>query len=112
MIGDQLYLKGLKKNNLDLITKASQIFPFDRDLLVGPAQYYFKNRLIDNNAIHIYKDALKYDPYSVQFLGVYGQLEFLYGNKNKALIVKNTLDKIAPNSNAYKRIIYLTQGLK
>ena len=85
---------------------------FDKDILVGPAQYYSRNQRIDNNAIYVYKKALKYDPYSVQFLGIYGQLEFFYRNKNNALMVKHTLEKIAPNSNAYKRINDLTKGLK
>ena len=102
----------MKENNLNLIFNAADVFPFDKDILVGPAQYYSRNQRIDNNAIYVYKKALKYDPYSVQFLGIYGQLEFFYRNKNNALMVKHTLEKIAPNSNAYKRINDLTKGLK
>lgn len=81
-------------------------------MLVGPAQYYSRNRVIDDKSLYYLRDALKYDPYSVQFLGIYGQLEFFYRNKNNALMVKHTLEKIAPNSNAYKRINDLTKGLK
>lgn len=87
------------------------LFPFERDILVGPAQFFYKYKIANKEAIEVYKDALKYDPYSVQFLGVYSQLEFLIGNKNEALIAKQTLEKIAPNSNATKRINDMMKGL-
>ena len=109
---DQFYLKGLKTQNLFYINMAKQLFPFNKDILVGPAQFYFRYKIANKDALNIYKETLKYDPYSVQFLGVYAQLEYLIGNKNEALIAKQKLEKIAPNSNALKRINVMMKGLK
>ncbi len=107
--GDQLYLQGLKQNNFLKFQVASYIFPFEREILIGPAQFYFRNKLAD---LKIYKEAIDYDPYSVQFLGVYTQLEYLAGNKNEAIIAKRKLERIAPNANVLKQIKELMKGLK
>ena len=91
---------------------AKSIFPFERDIIIGPAQLYYKYKIANQEALNEYRNILKYDPYSVQFLGVYIQLELLIGNKNEALIAKQKLEKIAPNSNALKRINDMMKGLK
>lgn len=98
--------------NLDKIIQARDVFPFERDILVGPAQFYSREKLVDTKTLYYFRDALTYDPYSVQFLSVYGQLQILNKNGNEVLIVKNRLEKIAPNSNGLKRINDLTKGLK
>jgi hypothetical protein len=112
ILGDQLYLKGLKEGNAIKLEVARHFFPFEREILIGPAQFYYAHKIRDNNTFGYYKEVLKYDPYSVQFLGAYLQLEYLIGNKNEVLIKKQKLEKIAPNSNALKRINELTKGLK
>ena len=112
LIGDNLFLNGLLTRNLDKIIQARDVFPFERDILVGPAQFYSREKLVDTKTLYYFRDALTYDPYSVQFLSVYGQLQILNKNGNEVLIVKNRLEKIAPNSNGLKRINDLTKGLK
>lgn len=88
---------------------AKFIFPFEREILIGPAQLHFSQKIADRD---IYKEALKYDPYSVQFLGIHIQLEYRYGNKNEALSAYRKLKLIAPNSNVLKRINETTKGLQ
>lgn len=112
LTSDQFYLKGIKDQNLVYLNIAKTIFPFDRDIIIGPAQLYYKYKVANKEALAEYKDILRYDPYSVQFLGVYIQLELLIGNKNEALIAKQKLQKIAPNSNILKRINDMMKGLK
>lgn len=112
IIGDFIYLQGIKERSFLKFQIAQFIFPFDRELLIGPAQYYFKEQKLDNDTIIYLKKALKHDPYSVQFLGVAAQLEFYYGNKNEAVLMKKQLEKIAPNSNALKRINEIMKGFK
>ena len=109
---DQIYLKGLTQRNLIKLEAARLIFPYEREINIGPAQLNFINRKIDQNALQTYKDALYYDSYSIQFLGVVTQIEFLIGNKNEALIYKQKLEKIGPNSNILKTINEFTKGLK
>lgn len=70
------------------------------------------NKLTDTKSLYYYEEAVKYDPYSVQFLGAYIQFEYLTRNTNEALMVKQKLEKIAPNSNALKQINELTKGSK
>lgn len=111
-VGDQIYLKGIKSKDLIQLYIASTIFPFEREILIGPAQLYYSSRIIDNNTLAILRNALIYDPYSIQFLGTVIQLEYLSGNKNEALILKQKLKKIAPNSNALKRINEIMKGFK
>jgi hypothetical protein len=112
LAADQFYLKGLKESDLIKLEVARHIFPFEREILIGPAQFYYRAKIIDSKTLSYYKEVLKYDPYSVQFLGVYTQMEFLTGNKNEALIGKQKLTRIAPNSNAAKRVNDLMKGLK
>jgi hypothetical protein len=83
---------------------ATYFFPFEREILIGPAQFYFREKIANANSVSVYKDALKYDPYSIQFLGVAIQLDYIYGNKNEALIGKQKLQKIGPNSKVLKQI--------
>lgn len=90
---------------------ARYLFPFEREILIGPAQFYFRGKIINDNSLAVYKDALSYDPYSVQFLGIYIQLEYNYGNKNEAMLAYKKLKAIAPNSNVLKRINETTKGL-
>lgn len=87
------------------------MFPFEREILLGPAQFYFREKIVNYNSHLAYKEALKFDPYSIQFLGVVAQLDYLYGNKNEALINKQKLKMIAPNSNVMKRINETLKGL-
>ena len=112
LIGDQIYLIGLKEQNFIKLDVARYFFPFEREILIGPAQLYFQNKILDNWSLYYYKEALKYDPYSAQFLGVYIQLLYLTGNKNEASISKQKLKQIAPNSNVLKQINETMKGLK
>ena len=111
LIGDQIYLKGLTQQNVIKLEVARYFFPFEREILIGPAQFYFRGKIVDITTLAQYKEVLKYDPYSAQFLGVYIQLEYLYGNKNEALKSKQKLKLIAPNSNVLKRINETMKGL-
>jgi len=88
------------------------LFPFEREILIGPGQLQFKQQIIDTNSLAMYKEILAYDPYSVQFLGVYIQIEYLYGNKNEAKAYYKRLKLIAPNSNVLKRINETMKGLQ
>jgi len=101
----------LKERSLLKLEVARFFFPFEREILIGPAQFYFREKLIDNNSLNIYKSAIHYDPYSVQFLGIYIQLEYHYGNKNEAKAYYKRLKLIAPNSNVLKRINETMKGL-
>lgn len=88
------------------------VFPFEREILIGPAQFSFMNQIATVEALELYREAIKYDPYSIQFLGVVTQMEFLINNRNEAKIHKQKLEKIGPNSKILKKINEYTKGLK
>jgi hypothetical protein len=112
ILGDWVYLKGIQQGNFVKLEVARYLFPFEREILIGPAQLQFRQQTIDTNSLALYKEILTYDPYSVQFLGVYVQLEYLYGNKNEAKLAYKKLKLIAPNSNVLKRINETMKGLQ
>ena len=112
ILGDWVYLKGIQQGNLVKLEVARYLFPFEREILIGPGQLQFRQQTIDTNSLALYKEILTYDPYSVQFLGVYVQLEYLYGNKNEAKMAYQKLKLIAPNSNVLKRINETMKGLQ
>ena len=112
ILADQVYLKAIQQGNFVKLEVASYLFPFEREILIGPAQLQFRQKTIDTNSVALYKEILTYDPYSVQFLGVYVQLEYLYGNKNEAKLAYKKLKLIAPNSNVLKRINETMKGLQ
>lgn len=88
------------------------VFPFEREILIGPAQLYFVNKIATKESLALYKEALDYDPYSIQFLGAVTQIEYLMNNRNEAQIYKQKLEKIGPNSKVLKKINEITKGLK
>jgi len=88
------------------------VFPFEREILIGPAQFYFANKIATKEGFDLYKEALDYDPYSIQFLGAVTQIEYLMNNRNEAQIHKQKLEKIGPNSKVLKKINEYTKGLK
>lgn len=110
MIGDQFYLQGIKTKDVAKLEAAKLLFPFEREILIGTAQLYYANKILDDRTLYYFKDVLRYDPYSVQYLGAVSQLEYLNGNKNEAIVIKTQLEKIAPNSNVLKAINDLMKG--
>lgn len=100
--GDQFYLKGIKEQNLLYLIIAKSVFPFEKELLVGPGHLYLISQTINLEAKNEIKDALKYDPYSAQFLSVYAQYLNIFNDKKEALIYLEKLKLISPNSQMTK----------
>lgn len=104
LIGDQIYLLGLKENELAYFKLSKRIFPFDKEIITGQALTLIRNRIINEQVYFALKDALKYDPYSVEMLGMYIQYANMTRNKNEASMSFKKLQKIAPNSNVLKEL--------
>ena len=88
---------------------AKNVFPFEKEILVGPGTLYTTSQVITVEAKDEIKDSLKYDPYSVQLNGVYIQYALIF--KDKYDLEFELLKKISPNSNMTK-IIYDKLKLK
>lgn len=86
------------------IKSARYLFPFEKEILVSEALILIRNK-INGKAVYLnLKEALEYDPYSAEMLGMYTQYAAIFGNKNEATIAYNTMKKIVPNSNSFKQL--------
>lgn len=104
IVGDQFYLKGVKEQNLFYFQVAKEVFPFEKEMLVGEALILIRNKIVNEQVALSLKKALIYDPYSAEMLAMYAQYANLYGNKNEALMAFKKLEKISPNSNVLKEM--------
>lgn len=102
--GDQLYLKGLKERNILPFELAAFVFPFDKDILIGPSEFRITNKILDENTYRTLKEQIKYDPNSPRLLGMYMQYAAYFGNINDAQMSFKKLEIIAPNSNVLKAV--------
>lgn len=63
-----------------------------------------RNRIIDKQTYEALKQALYYDPYSIEMLGMYVQYANIYGTKIETIMAYNTLKQIGSNTNNYKEL--------
>ena len=95
---DQLYIKALKQHDLNYLKLAGELFPFDKELATAYAFSLIRSKIINDQVYYVLKDALRYDPYSVEMLGMYIQYENIYGKKDEVPKLMKLLIKISPNS--------------
>lgn len=72
--------------------------------MVSEALFLIRNKIVNEYTYKTLKEALIYDPYSVEMLGMYVQYANIYKNRNEALIAFNKLKIIAHNSNILKEL--------
>lgn len=90
---------------------ARYLFPFDKEILVGEALATVRNsQNVNNYTYMLLKEALIYDPYSAEILGMYTQYAEIFKNRNEAILAFNTMKKIVPNSNSFKQLQTIMKG--
>lgn len=104
ILADQSYLKGLKENNVEYHHLAKTLFPFDRAILTGKADFFIKFQIINVSAYEAVIEALNYDPYSANLTFMHAQYAFIFNNKNEASLSYKRLKQIIPNSKSLKNI--------
>lgn len=80
-------------------------FPFERNILIGEADFYSKVQIINKQSYDAVKKALYYDPYSPQLLGLEFQYAFIFGENETVYNSFQLLKKIAPNMPVVKEFI-------
>lgn len=98
IIGDQWYLWGIKKDDLEYFRTAKTIFSFERSLISGPAEIYIKRGIINQTSFAELKDMIRSDPYSPKFLSVQMQFAIMLQDNDLALSSYYRLRRIAPQS--------------
>lgn len=97
-------MQGAKEGDLAYIKAAKLVFPFDKELLVSEALVSIRNKIVNDKIYFVLKEALKYDPYSVEILVMYIQYALINNNINEARIEYQKLKQISPNSNSFKEL--------
>ena len=105
LVGDQFYLQGLKYNDIKYFKLAKKIFPFERAILQGDAEYYVKFGVIDLKAYEAIKEAYYYDPYIPRLLSYQMQYAFLMDDDNLGVQSFHKLKVMAPNMPLVKELI-------
>lgn len=102
---DQYFLQALKQNKLEGFVRARQIFPFERAILQGEAEYYVKSGIVTNEGYDAVKLAHYYDPYLPRFLSLQMQYAFYMKDDQTTINSFYELKKIAPKMPIIKEMI-------
>ena len=94
----------MQYGELSYFKLAKYFFPFDKEIVVAEATALVRNKVFNEYTHKALEDAMRYDPYSIELLGIYVQFENSYGNKNKARILFNRMKKIGSNTNSFKEL--------
>lgn len=88
----------MREDDVTYLRLSRSVFPFEKEIVVGYANFFISKGIITLEAMNEIKYALKYDPYSVRLLGVYCQYLDTFGNRNEALKIFNKMELIFPKS--------------
>src|ERR1700690_3014611 len=66
--GDQLYLIGLEQHDVGKLEFAARLFPFERDIAIGPGMLYVIIWTDDRRALGAIRMAQEFDPYAADLL--------------------------------------------
>lgn len=105
VIADQYYLKGIKSNYLNNFDIAYKLFPFERSLVIGKTETFIKFKIVNSNSFEEVKKAVRYDPYSIEFLSFQLQNAFVFGDKKIASQSFKTLKTLFPNTWIVKEMV-------
>lgn len=94
----------MKEGELTYFKLSRDFFPFEKEILVSEALYSIRSKLVTERVYLALKDALKYDPYSIEMLGMYIQYANKYNDKKDALLSYQRLQKIAPDGTTIKKL--------
>ena len=93
---DQYYLIGWKQLDLKKIEVAANLFPLDRVIALGPAQYYVVKNYPSEEALSYINKGLIYDPNAVDLLQAKMTYSLMLGKQKDATEAYKRLIVIAP----------------
>ena len=93
---DQYYLIGWKQLDLKKIEVAANLFPLNRTIALGPAQYYLVKNFPSEEALNHLNKGLNYDPNAVDLLQAKVTYSLMLGRQKDATEAYTRLIKIAP----------------
>ena len=98
IIGDQIYLEGLKRPSPATFDRASVIFPYERAILMGRYYYWMRRNEATPDAINAIREGERKDPAAADLIVAEMQFSFLMGQNLDAYNAYLRLAKLAPKS--------------
>jgi cytochrome c-type biogenesis protein CcmH/NrfG len=77
---------------------ASKMYPYNRDIMLGPAYFILNDGTVSEENFNILKEELANDPNTVDLSVVYMKMAAVLGHANEAIKTYNKLIKLAPLS--------------
>ena len=99
---DQFYLAGWIQRDLHKIEIAAKLFPLNRSIALGPAQFYVIKDEPSEKALRYIAVGLNYDPNAIDLLQANFKYKYMMGKNEEALNAYQKLKKIAPDNEIVK----------
>lgn len=96
IVADQYYLIGWKQLDIKKIEVATNLFPLDRVIALGPAQYYVIKNYPSEEALNYINKGLNYDTNAVDLLQARMTYSLMLGKQKDATEAYSRLIVIAP----------------
>ncbi len=81
LYGDQLYLRGLRHDDLAVLQQAARLFPYERYIAAGPAYHYMRRGVPDFATLAALRAALNDDPWALDMVLAQHKVETALGSK-------------------------------
>lgn len=95
-IADQYYLSGIRYNKLEYYQIAVKLFPFEKPFLIGEAEWYVHNKIVNQQSYLAVKDMVKYDPYRPRHVSLELQFAFILKDQNTVKDASERLKFLSP----------------
>jgi len=102
IISDQIYLAGWKQLDIHRIEIAAKLFPLNRSIALGPAQFYVIKDEPSEKALKYITVGLNYDPNAIDLLQSNFKYKYMMGKNEEALNTYRKLKALAPDSQIVK----------
>lgn len=96
IVADQYYLIGWKQRDINKIEIASNLFPLNRNIALGPSLYYLTENFPSEKALAYLDKGLNYDRNAVDLLQAKVTYSLMLGKQKEATEAHNRLIIIAP----------------
>ncbi len=81
LYGDQLYLRGLRHDDVAVLEQAARLFPYERYIAAGPAYYYMRRGVPDFATLAALQAALNDDPWALDMALAQHKVETALGGQ-------------------------------
>ena len=102
IISDYFYLTGWQQSNIHRIEIAAKLFPLNRTIALGPAQFYIAKDEPSEKALKYIAVGLNYDPNAIDLLQADFKYKYMMDKNDEVLNTYRKLKALAPDSQIVK----------